>query len=378
MSALVSGNHGAGDRKQLRMLLPFTCDKLLIPNELADDIGATEALVISPSGKVWTVAVERDGDGAFLGRGWPQFAVACGVGGGWLLVLRHRGRGVLTVKVFDDTSCLRQLGTPTPPPAACDPTVAPLSEEFHLTDDGVSVLVSLHASALSLTNIEQQPFDNVVDPSPSDVEQALPVGAKMSWKDASRRPQFISFLPSDSMDKMVIPPEFVLRYMPKQKLDNDVAVFWGPLDKVWQIGLKMNQSGLFFADRWAQFLEFHGITKDNALLLRYEGNTVFTVNVFEHDGSQRKFKHKDIRMQQSDQMIIPDIGRQQEAPSASLNKASKVRSNYDIGPPAWVKKKMNNCSIENHLSLPPVFCDTIGIRESCTVTLKTSMSSTRS
>ncbi|GJN11902.1 hypothetical protein PR202_ga30138 [Eleusine coracana subsp. coracana] len=232
----------------------------------------------------------------------------------------------------------------------------------------------------------------------------------MSWKDASRRPQFISFLPSDSMDKMVcmlsanlfsstfdflccdvrrsflrdigfvqvIPPEFVLRYMPKQKLDNDVAVFWGPLDKVWQIGLKMNQSGLFFADRWAQFLEFHGITKDNALLLRYEGNTVFTVNVFEHDGSQRKFKHKDIRMQQSDQMIIPDIGRQQEAPSASLNKASKVRSNYDIGPPAWVKKKMNNCSIENHLSLPPVFCDTIGIRESCTVTLKTSMSSTRS
>ncbi|GJN11903.1 hypothetical protein PR202_ga30139 [Eleusine coracana subsp. coracana] len=147
MSALVSGNHGAGDRKQLRMLLPFTCDKLvranarvlrldqavetetdwsscltlqLIPNELADDIGATEALVISPSGKVWTVAVERDGDGAFLGRGWPQFAVACGVGGGWLLVLRHRGRGVLTVKVFDDTSCLRQLGTPTPPPAGKD------------------------------------------------------------------------------------------------------------------------------------------------------------------------------------------------------------------------------------------------------------------
>ncbi|TVU08503.1 hypothetical protein EJB05_41908, partial [Eragrostis curvula] len=38
-----------------------------------------------------------------------EFAAACGVGAGWLLVLRHRGGGVLTVKVFDDSGCLREL-----------------------------------------------------------------------------------------------------------------------------------------------------------------------------------------------------------------------------------------------------------------------------
>jgi hypothetical protein len=29
--------------------------------------------VVSPFGKVWRVEVGRDGEGAFLGRGWPVF-----------------------------------------------------------------------------------------------------------------------------------------------------------------------------------------------------------------------------------------------------------------------------------------------------------------
>nr|CAB3486709.1 unnamed protein product [Digitaria exilis] len=96
------GGRGAAARKHLRMLLPFTCDSLRIPDELAE-----EALVVGPpgSGKV-------DGDGAFLGRGWPELADACGVGGGWFLVVRHRGHGVLTIKVFDRSYCLWELGAP--------------------------------------------------------------------------------------------------------------------------------------------------------------------------------------------------------------------------------------------------------------------------
>jgi len=73
------------------------------------------------NGKVlWRVEVGRDGDGAFLGRAWPELADACGVGAGWLLVLRHRGRGVLTVKAFDRTRCLRDLGAPAPSPGNKD------------------------------------------------------------------------------------------------------------------------------------------------------------------------------------------------------------------------------------------------------------------
>ncbi|RLM73382.1 hypothetical protein C2845_PM15G04490 [Panicum miliaceum] len=110
MASSVGG--GAATGKHPRVLLPFTCDALRIPDELAAEIGAGEALVFGPSAgkvKLWRVEVGWDGDGAFLGRGWPEFADACGVDAGWLLVLRHRGRGVLTVKVFDASSCLREL-----------------------------------------------------------------------------------------------------------------------------------------------------------------------------------------------------------------------------------------------------------------------------
>jgi len=143
------GNQGAAKAQHLRVLLPFTSDTLVnatdaaaaaraearatftdrlpfpqrIPDEVAAEIGADEALIVAPAGGkvIWPVEVGQDGDGAFLGRGWPEFAEACGVGAGWLLVLRHRGRGVLSAKAFDDTFCLRELGgAPAPPAGAQD------------------------------------------------------------------------------------------------------------------------------------------------------------------------------------------------------------------------------------------------------------------
>ncbi|TVU03597.1 hypothetical protein EJB05_50915, partial [Eragrostis curvula] len=114
------GNHGAAARKDLRVLLPFSLDNLRIPDELAAEIGpgTGEALVIGPSGdevRVWLVEVRRDGGSAVLGRGWSEFAAACGAGAGWFLLLRHRGRSVLTVKAFDDSYCLREVDAPAHP-----------------------------------------------------------------------------------------------------------------------------------------------------------------------------------------------------------------------------------------------------------------------
>ncbi|KAF8737903.1 hypothetical protein HU200_014011 [Digitaria exilis] len=99
----------AAARKHLRVLLPFSRDRLVraailtppllrprtpkapqplgmeltlswtaqrIPDELAEDIGVAEALVVGRV-KVWPVEVEREGGGGvFLGRGWPEFADA--------------------------------------------------------------------------------------------------------------------------------------------------------------------------------------------------------------------------------------------------------------------------------------------------------------
>ncbi|CAN6242160.1 unnamed protein product [Urochloa humidicola] len=339
------GSRGGAGRKHLRVLLPFTHDSLRIPDELAAEIYAEEAFVVAPLGKgrVRPVEVGRDGDGAFLGRGWPEFAAACDAGAGWHLVLRHHGGSVLTAKAFDATRCLRELATR--PPAAEEPT---------------------------------------------------------SSTDASRRPQFISLVAPDSLEKLPIPAKFVQNYISKGHMNNSTAILFGPLEKICQVELKMNGPDTFFSGGWSQFLVLNGITEADCLLLRYEGNMMFTVKVFGPNGCQMESKHNAVRMQQTS--TLPDIEKQQELPSAciqkcermkdrlcseeqkrpkasmtSLNKAaSHKKSFYKIGPPSWIKKVINASTLKHHLSLAKDFCSMIGLQEPCIITLKTSTDSTES
>ena len=58
------------------------------PDELLGGSRPTALLVGLSGGKVWRAEVSRDGYGAFLGRGWPEFAAAHGLaaparGGSW-------------------------------------------------------------------------------------------------------------------------------------------------------------------------------------------------------------------------------------------------------------------------------------------------------
>ena len=91
-----------------------------IPDELAGHLDAAAgpgesrqtALVVGPFSRLWCVEVARDSDGAFLGRGWPEFAGAHRAGAGWFVVLRRHGGGVLAVKAFDASCCLKEYGAP--------------------------------------------------------------------------------------------------------------------------------------------------------------------------------------------------------------------------------------------------------------------------
>jgi hypothetical protein len=96
-----------------------------ISDELADSFhaaaggggeedGAREAtaLVVSPFGKVWRVEVGRDGEGAFLGRGWAEFLHAHDIGVGWFVLLRHEGSAALTVRAFDTSFCVKEFAAP--------------------------------------------------------------------------------------------------------------------------------------------------------------------------------------------------------------------------------------------------------------------------
>ncbi|KAF8688190.1 hypothetical protein HU200_042425 [Digitaria exilis] len=327
------------------MLLPFslTCRSCRlsqrIPDELAAEIGPEGALVVGRAGgkvKLWPVKVGKDGHGAFLGRGWPEFADACGAGAGWLLVLRHRGRGVLSAKAFDATFCFRELGAPASP-------------------------------AVTASN-----------------------------KDSTHKPQFIRVLQKDFMEKMLIPAKFVQQHITKEFLDMGTATVLGPVAAVFSIKLEMGQSGMFSAGGWSQFLSFHDITEANALRLRYEGNMIFTVKMFGLRGCQRESEHKEVRVPQNieeqqeapsdsiqeccmNDLPIDDGEKKRQSSMTVLSTASFRRlCVYEIGPPSWIKKQINTNTLEKNLTFPAAFCNAIGFQEACMITFKTSLSSTRS
>jgi len=100
-----------------------------------------------------------------------------------------------------------------------------------------------------------------------------------------------------------IPAKFVQQHIPKEHQNNGMAIVLGPHGKVYNIKLETYRSDMFFTGGWSQFMVFHDITESNALLVRYEGNMVFTVKVFGTDGFPRDSKQKENRAQQSEQVI---------------------------------------------------------------------------
>ena len=101
----------------------------------------------------------------------------------------------------------------------------------------------------------------------------------------------------------IIPAKIVQNYIPRGHWNNHIAVVFGPLGKICEIDLRMDQSDMFFAGGWSQFLALHGITEANCLLLRYDGNMTFTAKVFEPNGCQRESKHNNIGLQKSKQNV---------------------------------------------------------------------------
>ncbi|TVU39685.1 hypothetical protein EJB05_13118, partial [Eragrostis curvula] len=328
--------------KQLKVLMPPSFHKLRISDELAGcfDTAAGEgatALVVSPFGKVWRVEVGRDGEGAFLGRGWADFLAAHGIGVGWFVVLRHEGGGALTVKAFDTSFCIKEFGAP--------------------------------AAVMSPRNS----------------------------KEVSCKPQFIRVIHQDFLEKMIIPAKFLKHYVSEGYLNSRVVVLVSPLGKFWRIELEKNQSGMFLAGGWPEFLAFHAICEGDVLLFRHEGNMVFKFKVFGLDGGQKYLKNRDTEILQMTDTLkqhespcpMRKLGSNSEGSSyegkkrpkssmTSLNKTPRKESDYHIGPPSWIKKKITPYMLQRLLSLSVKFCHSVGFRAACTITLKTEMESIKS
>lgn len=174
-----------------------------------------------------------------------------------------------------------------------------------------------------------------------------------------------------------------------------MAVVVSPLGKFWRIKLRSDQSGVFFAGGWSQFLAFHGISEGEVLLLRYEGNMVFKFKVFGISGCQKDLKNHSTSIQQNcinqespsrikkrkadNERASSHEEKRSKSSITSLNNASPLNGlDYQIGPPAWVKKKITAYMLERLISLPVKFCHSIGFQRACTITLRTAIDSNRS
>ncbi|KAL6596862.1 hypothetical protein ACP70R_046996 [Stipagrostis hirtigluma subsp. patula] len=83
---------------------------------------------MGPMGKFWHVDVApgdggKDDDACFA-AGWAEFVGANAVAPGSFLVFRYEGNMVFTVKVFDASGCVKELGDGGAA-ASVEPTTAP-------------------------------------------------------------------------------------------------------------------------------------------------------------------------------------------------------------------------------------------------------------
>ena len=98
-----------------------------------------------------------------------------------------------------------------------------------------------------------------------------------------------------------IPAEFLKRgYISDEDLNRRMATFVTPFRHFWHIDLEKDGPNVFFAGDWSKFLQFQGIIEGEILLVRYQGNMIFTIEVYGFTGCRRKMENQGIRFQQTE------------------------------------------------------------------------------
>ena len=99
------------------------------------------------------------------------------------------------------------------------------------------------------------------------------------------------------------PSQICKNYISEVEMGSSVTVLLSPLSKFCRVTVGKDQSSgnLFFSGGWSRFLASNGITEYDVLLLRYEGNMVFTVKVFGPDGCQKGYKDQGASSKEQEQ-----------------------------------------------------------------------------
>jgi hypothetical protein len=121
-----------------------------------------------------------------------------------------------------------------------------------------------------------------------------------------------------------IPAEFLKHgFISDEELKRRMVTFVTPFREFWHIDLEKDGSNVFFAGVWLKFLESQGVTEGEVLLIRYQGNMIFTIEVFGFTGCRRNLKKQDIRFQQTGNSEETNSSQQTEQ-SEETNSSQKT------------------------------------------------------
>ncbi|KAF7127870.1 hypothetical protein RHSIM_Rhsim11G0170400 [Rhododendron simsii] len=86
----------------------------------------------------------------------------------------------------------------------------------------------------------------------------------------------------------------------------DRATLKGPSDDAWTIVVHEKNNGTYLQDGWQDFMRFHSLGKNEFLLFRYDGNSHFSVRIYDQSGLERQSesvitcKHREARKMEAE------------------------------------------------------------------------------
>ncbi|XP_073001946.1 putative B3 domain-containing protein Os04g0347400 [Typha latifolia] len=188
-----------------------------------------------------------------------------------------------------------------------------------------------------------------------------------------KRLQFFKVLLPESMEKLRIPPNFAVHLLNNNIFDGREATILSPLGKFWHVELIRDGSQVFFGRGWNKFLKAYDLLVGYMLVLRYEGNLVFTIKVFDLSACCKDFSDPIATRDQ-----VSHDEEQRNMPSSNTKKKNEVTSAEKISAcskpslPHFQRTIQPYTFTKHFISVPKRFCSSAGLSTKREIILRNS------
>ncbi|PVH35092.1 hypothetical protein PAHAL_7G104900 [Panicum hallii] len=332
----------------------------------AEHLNNQIAVVVSPLGKFWRIGLEVNQSGMSPAGGWSEFLSFHGIIEGNVLLLKYQSNMVFTVKVFGPDGCQMQSKRKDTR-IQQTPTLPDIEKQRE----------SLSASAKKRKSKNERS---------SGERLKRPKGSMTSLDKASLRRKSVYEIGPQSWIKKEINKNTLEKHLSLSAAFCNVIGLREPCmimlknsmnsTRSWQVRCNPYKHCSYqIGSGWKRFCQDNRLKQGDVCTFNVIETTLWHVDIMRARVtlfSSMKSKCKNNSSSYEGQ----------KWPKGSMNSLSKAslrpRCAYEIGPPSWIKKEINTSTHDNGLSLAPAFCDAIGFRKPCTITLKSSTNSTKS